>query len=138
MNVTMDVIRDLLPLYVAGEASADSRVLVDAFVHEHADMRGELDRLREAFGRATRLVAPPEKDLSKLRATKRLLRARGHLLAGAIFCTALPCSFVFANGEMQWMMIRDATGIALVSVAAALGLWVAYLRVDSRLSVRGF
>ena len=32
MEVTRNVVLDLMPLYLAGEASADSRVLVESFL----------------------------------------------------------------------------------------------------------
>ncbi len=53
MNVTKDVILDLLPLYFSDEASPDTRVLVE----EHLQQDPELARLAEE-GRA-RLSGPP-------------------------------------------------------------------------------
>lgn len=38
MEITRDVIQDLMPLYLAGEASPDSRVLVEAFLRTHPDL----------------------------------------------------------------------------------------------------
>jgi hypothetical protein len=53
MNVTKDVILDLLPLYYSDEASNDTRVLVE----DHLQRDPELAKLAEA-GR-TRLTGPP-------------------------------------------------------------------------------
>jgi predicted anti-sigma-YlaC factor YlaD len=38
MEVTRDVIRDLLPLYLAGEASADTQVLVKEYLEHDPDL----------------------------------------------------------------------------------------------------
>ena len=46
MEPTRDVIKDLLPLYLAGEASADSRALVE----EHLDRDPDLAQIRTDFG----------------------------------------------------------------------------------------
>jgi hypothetical protein len=53
MNVTRDVILDLLPLYLSDEASPDTRALVD----EHLEHDPDLARLAD-LSRA-RLTAPP-------------------------------------------------------------------------------
>jgi predicted nucleic acid-binding protein len=39
MKVTREVIIDLLPLYVAGEVSEDSRKLVEAFLDQNEDLK---------------------------------------------------------------------------------------------------
>ena len=41
MNVTDNVIRDLLPVYLAGEASADTRTLVEEYLKEHPALAAE-------------------------------------------------------------------------------------------------
>jgi heme/copper-type cytochrome/quinol oxidase subunit 4 len=41
MNVTRDVMNDLLPLYFSGEASADTRVLVEEYFREHPEFERE-------------------------------------------------------------------------------------------------
>jgi hypothetical protein len=41
-NVSRDVITDLWPLYVSGEASPDTRILVEAFLHEDPGFAQEL------------------------------------------------------------------------------------------------
>ena len=47
MTVTSDVILDLLPMYVAGEVSEDTRKLVEAYLEENPRFRLWLDRLTE-------------------------------------------------------------------------------------------
>jgi hypothetical protein len=53
MEVTRDVILDLLPLYLAGEASADTQALVKEFLDHDQDLAQLARRWRE------RLPEPP-------------------------------------------------------------------------------
>lgn len=38
MNITRDIVLDLLPLYLAGEATADSRSAVESFLAEDSEL----------------------------------------------------------------------------------------------------
>ena len=58
MEPTRDVIKDLLPLYLAGEASADSRALVE----EHLDR--DPDLAEQARQWKDRLPGPPPAPVS--------------------------------------------------------------------------
>src|SRR4029077_7540453 len=42
MNITRDVINDLWPVYAAGEASADTRLLVEEFLRQNPEVAGLL------------------------------------------------------------------------------------------------
>lgn len=46
MTVTRDVIRDLIPPYVAGDVSPDSKALVESWIAQDAELRREVDSLR--------------------------------------------------------------------------------------------
>ena len=37
MNVTAEIITDLLPVYLSGEASEDTRALVEAYFRDHPE-----------------------------------------------------------------------------------------------------
>ena len=137
MNVTREVIRDLLPLYAAGEASADTRALVEAF------LRGdpELARLAEALraGEAAPEAAPPPSSgRDELRRTQSLLRRRGWLLAWALFFTGLPLTFVADSGGIRFVLLREAPAVASISLAVAVALWVWFGVTARRLRVSGF
>ena len=60
-NVTREVIADLWPIYSAGEASADTRALVDAFLREDP---GFAQTLKEADLRITIPTAPGTESLN--------------------------------------------------------------------------
>src|SRR5687767_12962108 len=64
MNVTREVIYDLLPAYFAGEASADSRALVDEFFATDAELGRMAARFHAAAGhprQGTQTVADRER-----------------------------------------------------------------------------
>jgi hypothetical protein len=66
LNITRDVVADLWPVYEAGEASADTRALVDEFLASDPAFAAKL--------RATPAVNPPMPDVApeaKLVALKR-------------------------------------------------------------------
>ena len=134
------MIRDLLPLYLAGEASPATRQLVE----EHLAADPELARLAQAAADpelsrlATASALPlPTAGKSALDATRRLLRRRSWLMGGAIFTTALPFSIQGNEHGIQFFLLRDAPATAAVSFAIAALLWVAFWRVSRRLRVTG-
>lgn len=75
MNPTRDIITDLLPLYFSGEASADTRALVEEFFAQDPDFERMARRL--ATGLNTLKAAAPggPEDLEK----RALMRTRAEL-----------------------------------------------------------
>jgi anti-sigma factor RsiW len=138
MRVTKDVVRDLLPAYVAGEASADTRALVEAFAGSDPDFSRELESLRVGAG-ALPQTPPPPPTMEKraLTETQHLLKTRTSTLAVAAFFTLLPFSFVVRHGELTFLMVRDAPGIAGFWWLTAAVMWVWHWRVRRRLAVTG-
>lgn len=136
MTVTNDVIMDLLPLYVAGEASADTRRLVE----ERLQSDPQLARL--ADGIRSQLSAPPperatldaDSARSALERTRKLLRRRTWTLAFALFFTFLPLSFAGTDGKLVFLMLRDEPGSGLFWVVA-LFLWAHYYVVQRKLRI---
>jgi hypothetical protein len=122
LNVTRDVVADLWPVYEAGEASADTRALVDEFLATDP-----------AFARtllaAPRLEAPavkvaPEAKLAALKRTRDLVHGNAWLRGLRLFALVIT---VFAIkrilDDTSWdvsprVFIADAT-IATIS-------WTAY------------
>ena len=136
MNVSRDVVRDLLPVYLSGEASADTQALIEQYAESDAEVKKLIESARAL--RLPRLERhAPEKQKEALTATKRLLRYKGILLGGAIFCSLLPFSFGFSGGKISWMMWRDAPDVAAIYGLLAAALWIGYLAVRSRLRVTG-
>jgi hypothetical protein len=138
MKVTRDVILDLLPTYLAGEASADTRDLVQEFLAQDP----ELARLAETRGEDLLAVElpdypQPEDEMRAIEKTKKLLAWRGYLAGAAIFFTFLPFSF-YANDEGTRTLWRTFPSVAGAALVVAVGLWVALLAVRHRLRTTGW
>ena len=131
MSITQDVITDLLPLYFSGEASGDTRALVDSFFREHPDF----EKLARKSVKVQLPVQPlpaanGEKEI--LGRVRRRLRRRASLLGLAISLTLAPLSLTaisFGSGgtHIKWFMPRDFPNGALALAAAAVVVWTVLL-----------
>lgn len=135
MKITRDVITDLLPVYLAGEASEDTRVLVDEFLQadkEFAKLIAEQDRPLEK----TKLNLPKENEMKTLEDTRSLLKKRSIYLAFAIFFVLLPLSFTFDSNGIHWMWAKNPINI-LIFAAFAIFNGVQYWRLSRTLKGSG-
>lgn len=138
MNVTADVVRDLLPLYVAGEASADSRALVEAYLRTDPQLAALAAALREQESRPPQhQQAPPGAERAALATTRSLLRRRSWLLGLALFFTGLPLSCSGDSSGLRFLLLRDAPVLAGAAWVVAVTLWLAFAQVARRLRVTG-
>ena len=135
MTVTRDVILDLLPLYFAGQVSADTKTLVDEFLRTDPDfarMSQRFDTLLKAHG------TPADGGAAERRAferTRRLLKTRNQTIGMAVAYSLLPFAFFFRNGQIEWIMLRRPS-VAATFAFTALVLWVAAWIINRR-AVRG-
>lgn len=138
MNVTENVIHDLLPAYLAGEVSADTVALVEEFLRGRPDLARTVEALRANPLPDARVALSPTQEKETLNMTKQLLRWRGILMGLAIFLTLLPLSFRFDNDRITWTFLRDAPGyVAALIGLAALSCWGGFLYVRRRLQGTG-
>jgi len=131
MNITPDIIRDLLPLYAANECSADTRVLVEEYLRQHPPEAEELRRIMNTP--VPKAAAPPKNldEMESLRKARRLVRRRGWLLGTAAFFSLAPFSLVFHKGGHYWLF-RESPTSALIYAALGIVCWLAYAVVRSR------
>jgi hypothetical protein len=130
MNISKDVIRDLLPVYVAGEASAETRVLVEESLAQDAELRAEVSEL----GTVPAMPQPPapaDLGVVALKHTQRLLRKRSVLVGFCYFFTALTFAFVDRPGGVGYKLAATAC------LAIAIGGWIEFLRNALRLRDSG-
>ena len=138
MNITRDVILDLLPAYLSGDASADTRALVEEFLARDTELAEKI-RAGALEGMATPpLDLPPGIEVRALRRTKRVLAWQRWLLGFAIFFTSMALSFSFeAQGwhvtNARLFLLERAPGEWAACVAGAAVCWAAYLMTRRRL-----
>lgn len=138
MNVTRDVVRDLVTLDLAGEASEESRALIAEYLATDPDLAAQVEAAR---GLKLRLPPPrplpPEAERRALAETRALLKQRTSTIAVALLFTLLPLSFVFDEGGIRFLILPDHPTIATAWWGTAAVLWLWYLRLRDRLRVSG-
>jgi len=93
MNVTGEVILDLLPVYLAGEASPATRVLVEEFLRQDPELGRDVRRqMVENLAVVAPPSLPPDLELSALRRTRGLIFWQRRLFGFAILFSLLPLS----------------------------------------------
>ena len=131
MNVTKEIINDLIPLYVANECSADTRALVEDYLQRNPQ---QVEELRRVMATSVPQAVPSTGNLDEMRAfreARRRLRRRAWLMAFAIFFSLAPFSF-FSTGERTWWLLRDAPASAAAYGAVGVVFWVIYAVERSR------
>jgi anti-sigma factor RsiW len=129
MNVTDDVLHDLLTLYLAGEASADTRALIEERARREPTFAAKVTAAREADQAAARaielptgLATPPQDaELRALTQTRQAIFLRTLFFAGAVFFTLLPLAFRGGANGLEFLFLGKQPGVvwAFWSVAAA-------------------
>src|SRR5262245_5236335 len=138
MKVTLNVIHDLVPVYLSGEASPDTIALVEEFLRSDPDLARTVEALRANPLPELPIVLRPTQEKETLDMTKQLLRWRGILMGLAIFLTLLPLSIRFDHGRITWTFLQEAPPVALALVCVgALSCWAGFLYVRRRLQGTG-
>jgi hypothetical protein len=132
MNVTKDVVFDLLPIYAAGEASPDTVKLVEEYLREDPELARMAEELRSHPLPEVRTELPPTQEKEALNKTRWLLRLRGWLIGFGWASTVLPFSFQFGEGGFHFLYLEGSPIVAL-SLCLSATFWVAYYFVNRRL-----
>ena len=122
-RVTRDVITDLWPLYAAGEASADSRALIESFLQDDPEFSRTLHELeRERLPRPDVPVLAPNEELKTLARLRRRIRGPVPLL---MFAMIFSC---FAFGTLVSDTSFDVSPRRfIVTALIAVCFWAAFL-----------
>lgn len=127
MNVTREVIKDLLPLYQEGEVSPDTKRLVEEYLAKDSELR---DQMAASAVTQQRVPVRAEIDqaLATLERTKRALRRQKWLQFFALLLTLAPLSSYGSGGELKFLVLRDAPLSLIPLWGGAAILWVYYLK----------
>ena len=137
MNITRDVIIDLLPAYQSGEASADTRALIDEMAARDPDIARLVASARNERTDVMpqNIPLPPNLERDIVNRTRAVLRRRSWTLALAIVLTVLPMAFAFDGGGITFLLMRDEPGSRLLWLGAA-WFWFDYFRQTWRLRTK--
>ena len=129
MNVTREVVTDLLPIYFSGEASGDTKVLVEDYFRQDPDFeriaRNAATPL-ETLRAAAPISASPEKEKRDLESVLWGLRRRTWLFGVSLFLTLVPLSFDFTQGHIVSLTVRGNPWHAAFDWSLAAVLWFLY------------
>jgi anti-sigma factor RsiW len=131
VQVTRNIIQDLLPLYLAGEACQETRALVDEFLARDPALAAvaashKSGSLEKILAGGTIMPLPQDHEAEVLARTRVKLQRTVWILALAIAFTLVPFSFTLDHGHITWVMVRDVPRIAWTYWALAVGFWIAY------------
>ncbi len=138
MNVTKEVILDLLPLYIADEASPATRALIEEFMRQDPEL-AERVRLQSAdqFAAAAPSALPPDLELRSLHRTRRLLGWQRWLFGFGIFflATSLSNESEFEGWRLKefHFLLRDYPLEFGACLVLGVACWIAYFGIRRRL-----
>lgn len=129
MKVTGNVVTDLLPIYFSGDASKDTKALVEDYFRENPDFE------RMARGAATPLetlrAVPPmaadsEKEKREIESVRGGLDRRKWLFSLSLFLTLVPVSYYFNHGHIPSLTDHNVLWEAAFDWILAATLWFVY------------
>ena len=122
LNVTRDVVADLWPLYESGEATSDTRTLVDEFLKTDPEFAATLRAA--AAVRPPQIDLQPEPNLVALKRTRDLVRGNGWLRGLRLFAIVMTIfSFTRILTDISW----DVPPVRFIGEAVlAVISWTAY------------
>lgn len=141
MSVSRDVIVDLLPVYLAGEASPATRALVEEHLRQDPAL-AETVRLQQAENVIPTAAAPvpPELEMRSLRRTRSMMGWQRRLYGFGIGFTAiaLTSQMSFKDGRMTdfHFLMRDYPLQFGLFAALAVGCWTGYFLLRRRLGTK--
>jgi hypothetical protein len=130
MHVTRDVILDLAPVYLTGDASADTRALVDEYLASDPELAKWMVEQRAEVFATIDDVPPVHLEMHALARTRRKVGLQRWLFGLACFFLALSLSIQYStrNGRLVdiHLLARDYPMPAALCVALAIFCWFAY------------
>ncbi len=138
MIVTRDIARDLLPIYLAGEASADTRRVMESLMADDPVFAREVAAASRVDLALPETPAPPQSaEKQALESAKLRLKHRTSTLVMAVFFTLAPFMFMFDGSGITFVLWRDKPVVALAWWFTAAVLWGWHFWIRSRTRVLG-
>jgi hypothetical protein len=126
MTLTEDVMNDLLTLYLAGEASADTRALVEDRARRDPGFAARLAAARAVdLGAALPAGPGPDVELRALTQTRQAIFLRMLFFASAVFFTLLPLAFRGGAAGVEFLFLGKQPGVVWAFWSVAAASWVA-------------
>jgi hypothetical protein len=142
MKITQNVIMDLLPVYHSGEASPDTRNLIEEFLRQNPGFSSVVESQKREFDGQHELLesvdAPSaDHELRTLARTRWLMERQKWQMALALMLTGFPFSFFVSSGHLTFIIVRDQPMLAVAAWFGAAILWILYFLTRRRLRATG-
>lgn len=136
MNVTREVMIDLLPVYFSGEASEDTVRLMDDYFRENPDFERIARRAARPL-ETLRAAAPVPKEVEREKRDMQWVRDelfRIRLFFGlALLFTFAPLFSLYSHDHLDWTWVsHDPWGVAMIWICAALTWFLYFARPGQR------
>jgi hypothetical protein len=129
MSITRPVILDLWPVYLSGEASPETRALVDEFLREDPEFARQLRE--NPLGGITPPPLPPDVEASAFARARRRLRG---------FPWLLQLAMIFSAGAFGRIVSDTSWDVSprnfIITAGIAAGFWVAFFVTLWRMRAR--
>ncbi|MBK8990046.1 MAG: hypothetical protein IPM39_28955 [Chloroflexi bacterium] len=137
MTITRDVILDLLPLYLANEASADTRALVEEFLNGDPQLTKLIEQSKVTqFDFEVPTPLTKEHEMKTFEKTRFLLFQQKLFLALAVATTLFLVAFRFDETGVTWLWAATpGMGWAMLGVASL--FWIAFLNANWMMNREG-
>jgi hypothetical protein len=138
MNIPKAVILDLLPAYLAGEASPETVALVDEYLKTDLVLAWRVQsKFTENLSNRNLSQVPAELELVSIRRTKQLIRSQVRILVSALTFTfvAVGAAMILSEWRMKPLHLLLQSYPFLIGVAPALAIacWIGYFWTKRRL-----
>ena len=139
MNVTDDVLNDLLTLYLADEASADTRALIEDRARREPAFAARLAAARAVDLTAAAVPAPPlgDAELRSLKRTRHAIFLRTLFWAAGLFFTLLPLVFHGDGDSVEFLFLGRHPGLVWAFWSVAAASWTAYYVMNREVARTG-
>lgn len=129
MKISRDVIVDLLPLYLANEASEDTRALVEQFLVDDPALAKLVEQSKQTqWHEEVPVPLNKEHEMNTFEKTKQLLFQQKLFLALAVATTLFFIAFRFDANGVEWLWANSPQLGGAIFIVAGL-FWTAFLNV---------
>lgn len=124
MKVTRDVVIDLWPLYHAGEASADTRALVDEYLATDPELARRLREETPAALEPVPLALAPDHEMKSFTRTRNAI----YVMNWPLFLAMMFSFMAFGRivSDTSWDADKSPLPFAVIAAIAAV-LWIVFL-----------
>ena len=132
MKLNRNVVEDLLPVYLSGEASKETNQLVEAYLEEDPELNRLVQKLLKAESDLPEPIVVTD-ELTALKKTQQMIKLQSWLLPIAILFTAFSLSIRGSSERGVWWAWEGTPIIGITLALLGLGCWIAYFRFRRQL-----